>query len=234
MTVQMECDDIRERALIERYVAGRLSEEEASELEAHYLVCQRCQADVRLAMAIRSSPIETARRPFPRWTTWGLAAAAGIGVVLLLVRPGHGSAERLGRILGPPAYAGVPVRGVASRGDSLFDAGMGLYSARRYGEAVATLDEALRAGADSAPGEFFRAASLLMMNRDADAAEGFRRVGTLGPSPYLPESYYYRAKALLRLGRSAEAENELHRIADGGPELARQASLLADSIDKLK
>ena len=107
---------------------------------------------------------------------------------------------------------------------------MAAYQAGRYSDAVAGLDAALRAGADSAPAEFFRAASLLMMNRNDEAANGFRRVSALGPTPYLPESHYYLAKVLIRMRRTADAVEELRNVGPDRADIRAAAAALADSL----
>ena len=104
----LTCDDVAQHGLIERYVAGRLSEPDANALESHYLTCSRCQAEIRLALAIRDALAEAREAPWteprltpkganlerrrvPRWiatrrTAAVLAAAAAIAG-LLLVQP---------------------------------------------------------------------------------------------------------------------------------------------------
>jgi hypothetical protein len=42
--------------MIERYVAGMLSEAEGEALECHFLTCARCQSELRLAAAVRAVP----------------------------------------------------------------------------------------------------------------------------------------------------------------------------------
>jgi anti-sigma factor RsiW len=234
MMDQAACDDIRDRSLIERYVAGKLTEAEAAELEAHYLTCARCQGDVRLAAAIRGAPVERSRRPVAVWGGLGLAVAAGLAAILLLA-PHRPAPElvRLGDVLEPPVYLGIPVRAAPARGDSIFEAAMAAYAARQYDAAAAGLGAALAAGVDSVPAEFFRAASLLMTKRNEDAAAGFTRVIALGESPYLPESRYYLAKALLRRGLAREAVRRLHEIGVANRELHILATALADSIEAI-
>jgi hypothetical protein len=99
----LSCDEIVGRALIERYVAGKLSAAEVEALESHYLTCSRCQTDLRLAAAIRAvlpevqdtspaatvSPIAEAKHRFGRRRR-ALATAAAIAAALagvLLLRP---------------------------------------------------------------------------------------------------------------------------------------------------
>ena len=50
----MTCEAIVDDGLIERYLAGLLSEPESEALESHYLTCARCQAELRLGSAIRA------------------------------------------------------------------------------------------------------------------------------------------------------------------------------------
>ena len=49
----LTCDAVTAQGMIERYLAGKLSEAEAEAFEAHYLTCSHCQRELRLAVAIR-------------------------------------------------------------------------------------------------------------------------------------------------------------------------------------
>jgi tetratricopeptide (TPR) repeat protein len=238
----LACDQVAERGLVERYLARRLSSAEEEAFEAHYLTCARCQSELRLASGVRavlgerSSPARTSvNRSWPRARlalALGAAAAAGVAAVLLLKGDaGGGQFSDLGRVIEPPVYLGVPVRGNARHADSLFEAGMAAYGERRYAQATSLLSDALAAGADSAPAEFFRASSLLMTERFPDAAAGFARVAALGETPYLTEARYFRAKALLRLDRAREALAELRRAEQRDQELAGAARALGDSVE---
>ncbi len=106
----LTCEEITRRALIERYVAGRLSETDAEALESHYLTCDRCYDELRLAAAIWTTLPEVrkdaAAEPQPalsvrgrryghRWKIGvaGLAAAAVLAGVLLL-RPSDLDVDR--------------------------------------------------------------------------------------------------------------------------------------------
>ena len=97
----LNCDEITDRALIEGYVGGRLGEADAEAFESHYLTCERCQNELRLALAIREALPEVREagllapaepvvgvisRRFKVRTAAALAAAA-ILAGLLLVRP---------------------------------------------------------------------------------------------------------------------------------------------------
>lgn len=87
---EITCDVADERDLDTRYLAGRLSPEEAEAFEAHFFGCERCWGLVQQGLAVKSallvgapahSPAVPASRPQAAgW--WGLAAA-GIAVVSL-------------------------------------------------------------------------------------------------------------------------------------------------------
>lgn len=240
MPEPLNCEAVAEAGLVERYVAGALSEEDAEAFESHYVTCVRCQADLRLAAAVRSVGRE-ALRAAPRSNRLVFAAGAGAlaaaaVVVLLLSSGGDRAAERfapLGQVLQPPIYLGIPVRASEATADSLFEAAMNAYVAERYTQAASGLAAALQAGVDSAPAEFFRGASFLMLDEPREAAVDFRRVIALGETPYLAEAHYYLAKALLRLGRAAEAQEHLRMAAQASEELREPAGLLADSVQEL-
>lgn len=241
MAEELSCAEVADRSLVERYVAGRLPRDEAESFEAHYLTCARCREELRLAYGLREALAEPtpaiSRRS--RRRVWigigvGLAAAAGLAALVLL-RPSEpvGQLARLGAVAEPPIYLGVQVRATPTRADSVFEAAMTAYVEQRYDAATEGLRRALAAGVDSAPAEFFLAASYLMLDRSREAAQAFRRVIALGDTPYLPESRYYLAKALLRLGRGREALGELRLVADREDEIGAQARALADSLEDL-
>lgn len=89
---EITCDLVDEGDLDTRYLAGRLSPEEAEAFEAHFFGCERCWGLVQQGLAVRSafdadlpvrSPAVPARAPRatrPWW--WGIAAAAVAAVGL--------------------------------------------------------------------------------------------------------------------------------------------------------
>ncbi len=92
-TNEITCELVDQDDLDTRFLAGRLSEEEAEAFEAHFFGCERCWGLVQQGLAIRSalgaeaaSPqlpgvASVPRRTPGRW--WGLAAAAALAVVLV-------------------------------------------------------------------------------------------------------------------------------------------------------
>ncbi len=236
------CDEFVAGFVIERYAAGQLSESETVAFEEHLLECDRCQQELTLAVAVREAlPEAEAKRSDPGWKRrpwtragmgFALAAAAVIAAVLILpIGSVSGPIAELGRVTQPPIYLGVPVRQAPARPDSVFNAAMSAYAMGDYSEAAAGHEVALAAGADPAPSQFFRGASLLMLDEPAWAADAFEAVIAAGESPYLAEAHYYRAKALLRLGDSDQAISELTAVGESPEEVSAAARALADSVE---
>ncbi|HLG04759.1 MAG TPA: hypothetical protein VI383_01290 [Gemmatimonadales bacterium] len=237
MTTSLTCRIVEDRELVERYTARVLPESDAIAFEEHYLTCRRCQESVRLAAGLGrafAAPIVPRSRAIRRRWFWvgvpvGLAAAAA--GILILGPNGDPALRDLGRVPQAPVYLGVAVRaGPPLSADSAFALAMEAYSSGRFAEATHRLRDAIAAGVDSAPAEFFLGASLLMDGKAAPAAEAFARVIALGDTPYLLEARYYRSKSLLRLGRGRDAleESELARSPD--TIIGRAARALSDSI----
>lgn len=227
------CQAIQERAVVERYVAGRLNETDTELFQDHLLVCGRCQAEVRLAVGIRAalSEAKAPRRTLRFLTAAGaLAIAAGL-VALMIARRGPESyLIELGAVAQPPIYLGVPVRESGAESDSLFTAAMSSYGAGGFREAEELLRRVVALDEDALPAHFFLGAVLLELGRPADAEPQFEWVTRQGETPYTQEAHYYRAKALLRLGRGTEALDALGLAASPGGELGQTAAALADSV----
>jgi tetratricopeptide (TPR) repeat protein len=222
------------------YAAGRLDAAVTSAVEEHLLICRRCQAEVGLAVGLREVSRTAATPPvFSRgrlMAVLSLALAAGVVLVLLVPRGPDAKLAALGRVVEPPAYLGLGVRGVARAGDSAFAAAMDAYVARRYDGAASGLKAALAAGVDSITAEFFLASAELMRGRPREAADGYARVIAAGSfaAPYLPEAHAFRARALLQLGRPSEALAELEHVTGLGGLDGAAASALADSVREVQ
>jgi hypothetical protein len=73
------CTSFRDHDTAARWVAGTLPMAERAAFEDHMVACADCQADVRLAVAMREA---LGRRRGPRWAlVGGLLAAAALLVV---------------------------------------------------------------------------------------------------------------------------------------------------------
>jgi len=248
----MTCEVVAAAAMVERYVAGILPDSELEGFEAHLLLCQRCQEEVVQAVAVREGLREMKREEAERGVAaddpkspspsrfsniplkvWLPAAAAAVVAGLVFFGPDRvpEAVSELGRVTQPPVYLGVAVRQTPASADSLFDAAMLRYVADEFGDAATGLDEALEAGTDPVPAQFFLGASLLMLDRPRDAVEALAVVIDSGSSPYLAEAHYYRAKALLRLGDVGPALAHLRAAAAIPGEISSPALALADSLE---
>jgi len=92
MEPQAECGFDESTAA--RYLAGRLTDDEAEAFEAHYFGCDRCWAEVRTARELRAALAPGAAVGAPSRRPWvPLAAAAALLAALgtwMLVRPTGG------------------------------------------------------------------------------------------------------------------------------------------------
>lgn len=235
MTAATFCDDLIERDLARGYLTGTLSPADEDLVEMHMLGCVRCQAEIRLASAVGTLAKSRARSSVRVTSIVGAAAAAILIAAVFATRSDQSASSvvTLGAIEGPPVYLGMPVRDDLSRADSSFAAGMAAYVAEDYRRAEQALRAALAGSVDPAAGGFFLAASVLLQNRNAEAAGLFARVIAQGDTPFLAEARFYRAKALLRSERDSEAVTELRALASSDHELAAPAAALADSIEAI-
>lgn len=247
----LDCESIAAELVLERYVAGTLPAEETRTLEEHLIDCERCQRELALGVAVRDAfgvpaaggsesdgeghRIAPGRRG--RRRGWIGAAGAGLAAAavaaFLLFRPSALSRElaTLGGVSQPPVYLGIPVRAEPAPWETAFGEAMARYAEADFRAAAAGLEQAIQAGVPPVPAEFFRGASLLMLDRPAAASEALAAVISAGGSPYLAEAHFYRAKALLRLGRGEDALVELRAAASEGGEIGAAAAALADSVE---
>ena len=93
MTEKLTCEFVDHHDLLARFVAGRLTEQEAQALEEHCLECDRCWSELRLALRIHAAahaPEVTAAparaiavgKVVPRRWTLGLLAAAALVIAV--------------------------------------------------------------------------------------------------------------------------------------------------------
>ncbi len=249
MTGERSHEFIHEPELAERYVAGRMPDAERIAFEDHFVACAQCQSDLRFASAVRAGHAGAGaasrggelalvdgstggRRRVAWWA--GTALAAGIAAVAIIIAHAAPSPAfvALGDPGDAPVYLGIAVRSSVGRGEAIFEAAMKAYAEGRYAAANQGLQEALTAGEDSIPAEFFIGASYLFSGNANGAADAFARVIAKGDSPYADESQLYRAKALLRLGRGNDALAVLTAHAPADPAMAARLSALADSVKR--
>ena len=81
--ITVDCRQIEEQEMIERYLDGTLPETEVEAFEEHYFGCQHCFSELQLrhaaAIELASQSAPKASRPAARtrsFYSWALAAAA--------------------------------------------------------------------------------------------------------------------------------------------------------------
>ena len=225
--------------LAQQYAAGQLEPAAAAVFEEHLVACEQCQTEVRLAAGVRRLVRDAPATRAAYRARWigGASVLLAAGIAAVLVRPSRVDPKlaALGHVLEPPAYLGTTVRSLPQRGDSLFNAAMSAYTARRYEEAASDLRSALAAGVDTVPARFYLASAELMAGHPPDAAADYARVIGAGANAkaYLPEAHLYRARALLRLGIAQAALADLRAVPQTDAMTAARASALADSVSKV-
>ena len=216
-----------------RYVAGTITGGELAAFEQHLIACEPCRNEVRLATVLRAE-LATHRPAAHRQRAWlaglGVACAAA-GVVVAIAIQSPSPIRHFGAVTTAPPYQGVAVRNETASGDVAFGIAMTSYQKGSFVDATRALRHARSAGADSVTSTFFLAASLLLTGHAREAAEEFRRVARMGPTPYEGESHFYRGKALLQLGEPDAAALELRLAARIDGHARQAAAALYDSVE---
>jgi tetratricopeptide (TPR) repeat protein len=234
---QMDCQQVENKNVIERYLADRLSEQEMEAFEQHYLECARCFDELQLRHA---TAIELARRPIPltparkSWVfswQWSLAFAAVVLAVLasvLYMRSGQQARSRATQIAAvqppdaslleqlavvdeiPPYLPGVIRGGETNPALINFQEGMRLYSAQKYAEAVAPLTEASHLDPQHVPTAFYLGISHLVAGSVDSAIEQLSKAAR--QPEYSEEAHWFLAKAHLKKRDVGSARGELNAV----------------------
>ena len=224
----MTCDAIERDEIAERYLLGRLSDDEQEQFEAHYFDCARCLDRLRTIEAARDVlavettlpkdlPLVVGARPASarsrRW--WQAAAAlAAAAVIVLSVRVLQQTAPS-----GPPperSSATTPAGDIGG-GEPLPQrpaqeepqwARLGAFNPPEYSPLR------LRSSATEAHREFRSAMALYTEKNYLDAASRLRRVVALPAAPV--DARFYLAVCELQTGRLQEAAFAFERVIGFG------------------
>jgi hypothetical protein len=85
---EIGCERVASDEFLERYVAGALGADDRDRLERHLLLCDRCQREARLALAVRHELARERKqmhRPSGRWIAAGIGTAAAAVLLALLI-----------------------------------------------------------------------------------------------------------------------------------------------------
>jgi anti-sigma factor RsiW len=250
----MECKEIRDGELIEKYVAGRLSTDLTEALESHYFGCDECAQRLREARILntalkeKAAGIRAEARP-PRRTrsVWAPALAIAAALVLAAVLfwprgttivPANQQANAADFSLlakvAPPPYKALVLRGSEAPSEAAFEAAMQNYTTGDFAGAARALRPIVAADPEGAEPHFYLAASELLAGEAQPAIRTFAEVIRLGDPRYVEESHFLTAKAWLQLRRPAEAEAELLPLSAGNGERAAEARKLLKNLRILR
>lgn len=234
--VTMDCRRIEAEGTIERYLNGRLSDQEETAFEQHYLGCARCFSDLQMQHA---AALELNRRPlviqppklrFASYRQWGLAAAAVvlISIAALLfyrnqqkefritseqqraIQDDQALIDQLAMVEQPPPYLPSTMRGgVGDRALEEFQSGMVQYRQGNYANAIPILTGASHFDADHQPTVFYLGICYLMTGKPDDCIRELSKLVAEASGPYQEESHWYLAKSYLKKKDLTAAQREL-------------------------
>ena len=235
----MDCRDVAEQDILERYLLDRLTGPERDEFEGHYFECASCFAGLRTALALQG---ELQRHPMlaqPRSallrSAWALTPAL-VALVLLFVMGiwWHTAKQKTSQQVissssasrpmlpeqsqppleelarvEPPRYSSVALRGVDDEAHETFHKAMQYYLKGDYTNAIPGLRAAVKASPRTASFNFYLGACYLLTDQNDSAIESFLKTVSLGDPAYSERAHYYLAKAYLRKKDVHAAESEL-------------------------
>jgi hypothetical protein len=250
----MNCAEVAQNDIAERYVAGQLTDAEQDAFEAHFFECRACTEEVRTLQAIQtgleSRPAVQSSHVW-RWAAaailvlagglawWGIRPRAPVEearrpVEVPAVKP---EPERFAQLdllarVEPPPYREPAFRG-ADEAEAKFRAAMKRYQQHDYAGAIPGLVEASRLN-PKAPGiRFFLGVSYLLNGQPAEGAETLRALIAIGDSLELGDAHFYLAQGLLGQHDLSGATAELNQAITAKSERSGEAQRLLAEIAKL-
>lgn len=211
-TEPMDCRSIASGNVIERYLAGTLSEVERDEFELHYFGCVECFEALETVRAVQRE----------------LTAAAAAGVLLVILAIPRGDQRQTTKAtppaaapliqlaeIRPPEYQSTTYRGAAGAPQAEFARAMKRYQDGDYAGAWSALSAIHSASPHYAEARHFGGVSLLLLGRTGEAIECLDAVVALGAkTPFEEEARYYRALALWVAGQREAGRAELSRVVE--------------------
>jgi len=251
----VNCQQVEDSNMIERYLTERLSLAELEAFEQHYLECRRCFDELQLRHAAtielaHAGPTpRTASRGVSYWR-WSAVAAALVLVAFLTVNylrpvstpsattppastgPDPAALPQLAMVDLPP-YAPTQARGgEATRSRQLFEAGMIAYMQGNCGKAIESLSQATQLDSENDPATFYLGVCYLNVMRQEDAISQLSRL-TASLNAYSEESHWYLAMAYLQKKDASRAKAELENVASMNKAYAPDATGLLKRIRDL-
>ena len=211
----MTCDEIERDEIAERYLLGRLGDEEQERFEAHYFDCKRCLERLQIMEAAQAelarAPESTKHVPASSrrwWRTAAALAAAAVGVlavrVLQQTPPGDAPTERTVQTRPPDDVRTAPPSSQSGAQAELLWSQLGAIEPPAYSPLR------LRSNATDAQREFRSAMALYAAKNYAEAASGLRRAVALPGAPV--DARFYLGVCELQTGRVQDAAAAFERV----------------------
>lgn len=236
----MDCLQINQEEMIERYLLGQLQESEQEALERHYFECPHCLKELETRRALREElarreveiRAEATRAPGVRKWLWVPALAGATAAIALAVWlwprptstvptspiaqtpatvPDNSPLVRLAHVE-PPAYTPLTLRGSTNAANRRFHEAMAHYKEGDYAAVIPGLRQALRLDPTLPEANFYMGACYLLTSNEEEAIKSLNKTVSLGETPYLEDARFYLAKAYLRSHDIAAAQRELEKV----------------------
>ncbi len=235
----MDCKQIEEKDVLERYLLNQLSECELEEFERHYFECGACFSQLQATLTIQSelrdySPAcPKVRGAFVRGM-WAWAPALVTAVLLFAIgiwwhserhspqqlslqpqainpAPKISSEPPLEQLarVEPPPYSATTLRGADDEAHEQFRSAMQSYSKGNYAKAISGLRAAVKNDPQVVSFNFYLGACYLLTGESDSAVTYFRRTISLGNPTYSEQAHFYLAKIYLNKQDLAGAQKEL-------------------------
>ena len=245
----MNCRQIRENDIVERYLNRQLTEAERDAFELHYLECAECfellktYEGLREALAGEAAGVGATAGTSSWWNHALLGAAAAVLLIALglwlygagLDGPPSGPGPSLVFLahFEPPSYKPPTLRGTLDAAGRQFQTAMTAYNNGDYSSALGGLEKASRLDASSPGTSFFLGICYLLQNQTDAGVEALRQTTQLGDSPYLEEAHFYLAKGYLQQRDVDAAIPELEKVIALNGALQTEAQALLEALQRL-
>lgn len=254
----MNCKEVQNGEVVERYLANQLPDAEKEAFEQHYFACDRCFAELEAARSVqqalesRAPAIRDAQQAGRSRSTYSwvalLAVAASLIIAIGIVwRTTQASLERaavhapatapkspdyteLARVT-PPVYNPPNLRSSVSPDEAAFRAAMESYRAHDYAAAIAPLQAVTSAGLKDPAPHFYLAACYLLTGHAAAAVPELQSVLKLKDARFEEEAHLLLAKAWLQQNQPQPAREELQKIAGQTGDFTAEAKALLAKLD---
>jgi anti-sigma factor RsiW len=243
----MDCSQIQNENIIERYLAGTLPPKLRREWEEHYFGCAACAEALTTWQAIETPLRDAApairREIAPSRRTWvwagaGIAAMLAVALVTRNARqplstppPANAYVELASLVrLEPAAYEETTLRGVETPGEALFRKAMRAYRNRDWTVATEGLRSSLKKDPEAAAPRFFLGVTLLLSGQPAHAVKELATVAA-GTSPFATEARFRIAQGWLLLNREPEARAALAPLVAANGDFTVPARELLARLD---